>query len=122
VPDRQHVKVVEDYLGSHGIPAGVIGADGPRRPDAVHAGTMHRFKGLEDQYMILGFATAGLIPAGRVEALKATDTERYEREVKRARSLRFVAATGARDALVITWNAQSSSCLPLAVPSDGRRP
>jgi superfamily I DNA/RNA helicase len=122
VPDRQHVKVVEDYLGSHGIPAGVIGADGPRRSDAVHVGTMHRFKGLEYQYMILGFVSAALIPARRVEALKATDTERYEREVKRARSLLFVAATRARDALVITWNGQPSPFLPLAVPAEGRRP
>jgi superfamily I DNA/RNA helicase len=112
VPDRQHVKSMEEYLIAQGIPAGVIGADGPRRPDAVHVGTMHRFKGLEYQQMILAHVTATSIPSKRVAALKATDPERYEREVKRARSLLFVAATRARDALLITWNGQPSPLLP----------
>jgi superfamily I DNA/RNA helicase len=78
---------------------------------------MHRFKGLEYQQMILGWVAAGSIPAARVEALKAADPERYEREVKRARSLLFVAATRARDALVITWSGQPSPFLPPATPA-----
>ena len=116
VPDRQHVKLMEEYLTSRGIPAGVIGADGPRKPDAVHVGTMHRFKGLEYQQMILAHVTALTVPSRRVAALKASDPERYERELMRARSLLFVAATRARDALLITWNGQPSPLLPLRPP------
>jgi superfamily I DNA/RNA helicase len=73
---------------------------------------MHRFKGLEYQQMILAHVTATSVPSRRVAALKAIDPERYERELKRTRSLLFVAATRARDALLITWNGQPSQLLP----------
>jgi superfamily I DNA/RNA helicase len=73
---------------------------------------MHRFKGLEYQQMILANVTATTVPSRRVAALRVTDPERYERELKRARSLLFVAATRARDALLITWNGQPSPLLP----------
>jgi hypothetical protein len=40
------------------------------------------------------------------------DPVRYERELKQARSLLFVAATRARDSLVITWHGTPSPFLP----------
>lgn len=113
VPDRRLVTEVEDYLTSRSITAASIGADGPRKPDAVHVGTLHRFKGLEYQAMIVADISDGVLPAtGRMTGLRETDPLRYERELMQARSLLFVAATRARDALVISWHGQPSSFLP----------
>ena len=117
VPERRQVTDVESYLNEHGILATSIGADGPRRPDAVHVGTLHRFKGLEYQQMIVAGISAGTIPAARVAGLRDTDPLRYEREIKQARSLLFVAATRARDSLAICWHGAPSPFLPAVPPA-----
>ena len=108
VPTKKNVEQVESYLSDHGVPAGSIGPDGPRLPDAVHIGTLQRFKGLEYQRMILAGITDAAVPGQRV----AADQTRQQRELMRARSLLFVAATRARDALVISWHGQPSRFLP----------
>ena len=112
MPTRDLVSTVEGYLNDHGVGAASIGPDGPRKPDVVHVGTLHRFKGLEYQQMIVAGASDGVVPASRVSALRDTDPARYDRETKQARSLLFVAATRARDALVISWNGHPSPFLP----------
>jgi superfamily I DNA/RNA helicase len=111
VPERRLMSEVETYLNDHGVPASTIGADGPRRPDVVHIGTLHRFKGLEYQRMIVADVGDGVLPATRIAALKDSDPLRYEREIKQARSLLFVAATRARDSLVISWHGTPSPFL-----------
>ena len=108
VPTRKQVEQVEAYLSAHDVPAGSIGPDGPRRHDGVHVGTLQRFKGLEYQRMILAGITDAAVPGQRV----GTDPARQQRELMRARSLLFVAATRARDALVISWHGQPSRFLP----------
>jgi superfamily I DNA/RNA helicase len=113
VPERRLMPEVENYLIGHGVPAAPIGADGPRKPDAVHVGTLHRFKGLEYQQMVVAGIGNGVIPAARVEGLHDTDPLHYQREIKQARSLLFVAATRARDSLVISWHGQPSPFLPM---------
>jgi superfamily I DNA/RNA helicase/mRNA-degrading endonuclease RelE of RelBE toxin-antitoxin system len=112
VPSRRLQGEVETYLIEHGIPATTLGADGPRKPDAVHVGTFHRFKGLEYQQMLVSGVSAGLIPDARIADHRDTDPVRYERELKQSRSLLFVAATRARDALTITWHGRPSPFLP----------
>jgi superfamily I DNA/RNA helicase len=103
----------EKHLRRAGIDVTVIGKDGPQRRDAaVYVGTLHRFKGLEFEKMIVAGAADGLIPAARIASLKVTDPVRYEREARQARSLLFVAATRARDELVITWHGTPSPFLP----------
>jgi superfamily I DNA/RNA helicase len=116
VPERRLMPEVENYLNSHGVGAASIGADGPRKPDAVHVGTLHRFKGLEYQRMIVAGISDGVIPAPRVAYLRNSDPLRYQRETKQARSLLFVAATRARDSLVMSWHGKPSPFLP-QVPS-----
>jgi superfamily I DNA/RNA helicase/mRNA-degrading endonuclease RelE of RelBE toxin-antitoxin system len=111
VPERRLVAEVENYLTSHGAEATTIGADGPRRHDAVHVGTLHRFKGLEYQHMLIADASADVIPSTRIEPLKISDPQRYARELKQSRSLLFVAATRARDSLAITWHGTPSPFL-----------
>ena len=108
VPTKKQVEQVESYLSDHGVPAGSIGPDGPRLPDGVHVGTLQRFKGLEYQRMILAGITDAAVPGQHV----AGDPARQQRELMRARSLLFVAATRARDALVISWHGQPSRFLP----------
>ena len=108
VPTKKQVEQVESYLTDHGVPAGSIGPDGPRLHDGVHVGTLQRFKGLEYQRMILAGITDAAVPGQRA----AADAARQQRELMRARSLLFVAATRARDALVISWNGQASRFLP----------
>jgi len=110
VPTKKQVEQVESYLSAHGVPAGSIGPDGPRLHDGVHVGTLQRFKGLEYQRMILAGITDAAVPGQRA----TTDLARQQRELIRARSLLFVAATRARDALVISWNGQPSRFLPAA--------
>jgi superfamily I DNA/RNA helicase/mRNA-degrading endonuclease RelE of RelBE toxin-antitoxin system len=117
VPERRLMPEVEKYLNERGVPAASIGADGPRKPDVVHVGTLHRFKGLEYQRMIVAGVSNGVIPAARVEGLRDSDPLRYRREIKQARSLLFVAATRARDSLVISWHSRPSPFLPTVLPA-----
>jgi superfamily I DNA/RNA helicase len=100
-----------------GIGAASIGRDGPRKHGAVHAGTLHRFKGLEYQIMLIADASAGSMPSAKISALRAEYPERYSRQLRQARSLLFVAATRARDVLVITWHGAPSPFLPSAPAS-----
>ncbi|MFC4909883.1 UvrD-helicase domain-containing protein [Actinomadura gamaensis] len=112
IPDRNMVADVESSLGRAGIRAAAIGPDGPKLDDAVHVGTMHRFKGLEYQHMIIAGIREGLVPRAAIEQYKTTDPVRYRRELQQARSLLFVAATRARDTLLITWHGEPSRFLP----------
>lgn len=108
VPTKKQVEQVESYLTEHNVPAGSIGPDGPRLPDGVHVGTLQRFKGLEYQRMILAGITDTAVPG----LWLSTDPTRQQRELMRARSLLFAAATRARDTLAISWHGQPSRFLP----------
>ena len=112
VPTRRLQAEVEAYLTDHGVPATALGADGPRKSDAVHVGTLHRFKGLEYRQMLVAGVSAGLIPDAHIADYRDADPVRYERELKQSRSLLFVAATRARDSLAITWHGAPSPFLP----------
>jgi superfamily I DNA/RNA helicase len=112
VPERRQVQEVEGYLNANGISAAAIGSDGPCRPDGVHVGTLHRFKGLEYQRMILVVITDWAIPSQHVTDYQAGDPLQYGREIMRARSLLFVTAIRARDSLMMSWHGQSSRFLP----------
>ncbi|MFE9180926.1 UvrD-helicase domain-containing protein [Streptomyces sp. NPDC007126] len=80
--------------------------------DAVRIGTMHRFKGLEFQRVFLTSVGEGQVPHQRIEQYRHTNPDRYRQEEQRARSLVFVAATRARDELVVTWSGRASRFLP----------
>ncbi|WP_037801854.1 UvrD-helicase domain-containing protein [Streptomyces sp. NRRL F-5135] len=94
------------------IPSSELGKEGPRSPEGVRIGTMYRFKGLEFQRVFLTGVSEGQLPHQRIEVFRRTDPQRYERELRRSRSLVFVAATRARDELVVTWNGKASRFLP----------
>lgn len=111
VPERAMVAEMEARLARAGIPAASIGPAGPRADDVVHVGTMHRFKGLEYQHVIVAGVSDGLVPQAYLRKWEQSDPARYRRELQRARSLLFVAATRARDTLHITWHGDPSPFL-----------
>jgi superfamily I DNA/RNA helicase len=111
VPTNDMVTHVGNRLARSGIVSTEITADGPRSDEGVHIGTMYRFKGLEYRRMIIAGVQRGLVPRASVEGLRRTDPARYQAECKRARSLLFVAATRARDALTIVWHGEPSPLL-----------
>lgn len=98
-------------LAHKGIKAVEIGPEGPRGDEGVHIGTMFRFKGLEYQRMVIAGARDGLVPRETVHQLRGSDAVRYRRELQRARSLLFVAATRSRDSLAIFWHGRPSPFL-----------
>lgn len=111
VPTNQMAQEAAYTLAQHGIRAVEIGPDGPRGDSGVHIGTMFRFKGLEYQRMIIAGASDGLVPRAELQRLRTTDPGRFRREMQRARSLLFVAATRARDSLDIFWHGEASPFL-----------
>lgn len=113
VPERRMVADVEQRLARDNIIASAITGDGPRKVDApVHIGTMHRFKGLEYQHMIIAGVAEGLMPPARIARLETEDPLRFRRDLRTARSLLFVAVTRARDNAVISWHGTKSRFLP----------
>ncbi|MBV9023088.1 MAG: DEAD/DEAH box helicase [Streptomycetaceae bacterium] len=116
VPTNDMVTQLADRLARGGITPTEITQDGPRSDQGVHIGTMYRFKGLEYRCLIIAGAAEGLVPRASVDAWEHTDPSRHERELHRARSLLFVAATRARDALAITWHGEPSRFLAPLLP------
>ncbi|MEV4846679.1 UvrD-helicase domain-containing protein [Micromonospora matsumotoense] len=111
VPTRELAADVIATLEADGLPVVEIGPDGPKQPDGVHVGTMHRFKGLEYQRMIIAGVADGLVPRQLINRHRDTDPKRYQRERQRDRSLLFVAATRPRDELVVFWHGTPSPFL-----------
>jgi superfamily I DNA/RNA helicase len=111
LPTRELAGEVAARLEADGIKVVEIGPDGPKSPDGVHIGTMHRFKGLEYQRIIIGGVTDGLVPRQMITRYRESDSKRYQRERQRDRSLLFVAATRARDELAVFWHGTPSPFL-----------
>jgi superfamily I DNA/RNA helicase len=113
MPANWLVEDMVERLTEAGITAYEIGPDGAGDRAGVHVGTMHRFKGLEYQRMILAAVNDGLIPRRELAAMQDRDPVAYQRERQKERSLLFVAATRARDGLAIFWYGRPSPFLPL---------
>ncbi|QSB16870.1 DEAD/DEAH box helicase [Natronosporangium hydrolyticum] len=97
VPDRFHRDRVVTALTEHGVDARAVDRDRPP-PGRVPVLTMHRAKGTEFSTVILVVGKPSTNELSRLEMLDST--ERADAEL-RARSLRYVAATRARDELVV---------------------
>ncbi|MEU4643984.1 UvrD-helicase domain-containing protein [Micromonospora sp. NPDC023814] len=111
VPTKELAGDVIARLQAEGLPVVEIGPDGPKQPDGIHVGTMHRFKGLEYQRMIIAGVSDGLVPRQMISRYRDSDPKRYQRERQRDRSLLFVAATRPRDELVVFWHGTPSPFL-----------
>lgn len=113
-PDRDSVLEFANVLVKEfHLPAVELGKAGVRSDvEGVRIGTMHRFKGLEFQRVFLTSVGDGQVPHQRIEQYRVTSPDRYKQEEQKARSLVFVAATRARDELVVTWSGRASRFLP----------
>ncbi|MCO8271804.1 AAA family ATPase [Actinoplanes sp. TRM 88003] len=111
LPTRELATDLTARLQENGLAVTEIGPDGPKGAGGVHIGTMHRFKGLEYQRMVIAGVSHGLIPRLMIDRYRATDPKRYERERQKDRSLLFVAATRARDELAVFWHGTPSPFL-----------
>ncbi|KOV12134.1 DNA helicase [Streptomyces sp. XY431] len=115
VADRELVNEVRHRLGKAGVTSAELSKDGPVGDGIVHVGTMHRFKGLEYQRLAIVAAADGVLPRRSHERLRSDDLAKYNRELRKARSLLFVAATRARDTLRISWHGSPSPFLKIPV-------
>ena len=111
---RQHYWSV---LEGSGIPCAMIdkSADIPR--DKVRLATMHRVKGLEFPFVILAGLTENSAPLDETQTDALAQVDHDTRE----RSLLFVAATRARDKLLVTGYGEPSRYLksekPTSIPA-----
>jgi superfamily I DNA/RNA helicase len=83
----------------------------------VRLATMHRVKGLEFPVMILAGVNSNVMPL-RIAAVQGDPTSKKEHE-ERERSLLFVAATRARDQLIVTSWGKPSPFLTFSTAADG---
>jgi hypothetical protein len=106
----------DDYqslLKAEGIPHTVLGQAKEAVGKGVRLATLHRVKGLEFPVMIVAGANAKVLPL-RLSSVESDTTAKAEHE-ERERSLLFVAATRARDALLVTsWGTPSPFLATLA--------
>src|SRR5699024_4610369 len=113
-PTKEEVNAVQFALNKAEVRAAPLGREGPPAgfEQAVHVGTLHRFKGLEYQHMAIAAVSEGLVPRVELDRVRKSDPARYRQEVQKARSTLFVAATRARDSLRISWHGDPSPLLP----------
>lgn len=111
---RSHALIEQRYLpllAQAEIPAvELVGDDDASMPPGVRIATMHRVKGLEYPCMVLAGVQAGEI--GRVDNKEFADAASMESFVNKERRLLYVAATRARDELVITGFGERSALVP----------
>ncbi|GAA1726980.1 Part of AAA domain-containing protein [Dietzia kunjamensis subsp. schimae] len=106
--NRRDVDRIIDGLESRGI---VITSE----VSGVHVTTMHSSKGMEFTHVVLARVSEGTVPAPVRHGLTDEDREHLRR---RERSLLYVAASRARDQLVVTTGAQPSPLLPAITTED----
>lgn len=88
------------------------GKAAPQR-DRVHVMTMHRAKGLEYRAVAVIGADNQHMPLPTALADRTADPAQYAQDLRAERSLLFVAATRAREALSVTWTGTASPFLSL---------
>lgn len=95
-------------LTRQGIEAKILD-DNPATPDHVQVLTMHRAKGMEFRYVVLARVDRDHVPAQL--PLRHVPEEELAEARQRERSLLYVAASRARDELVVTWSGGRSELL-----------
>ena len=95
-------------LGERGIDARALD-DNPATTGHVQVLTMHRSKGMEFSRVVLAGVDETHVPS-QAALRTAPEEERAEAEL-RERSLLYVAASRARDELIVTWSGRASALL-----------
>ncbi len=95
-------------LGERGIEARALDKN-PATSGHVQVLTMHRAKGMEFSRVILAGVDHAHVPSAAT--LRSVPVEEQAEALLRERSLLYVAASRARDALVVTWSGRRSELL-----------
>ncbi|MQY18090.1 3'-5' exonuclease [Nocardia macrotermitis] len=105
---RDRRDTLRDALARRGIEVEVLEEE-PATPNHVHVLTMHRSKGMEFRCVILASVDQDHVPAHA--QLREVPEEEQAEARQRERSLLYVAASRARDQLVVTWSGERSELL-----------
>lgn len=95
-------------LGERGVDARALD-DNPATSGHVQVLTMHRSKGMEFSRVVLAGIDDTHVPSAAT--LRSVPEEEQAEALLRERSLLYVAASRARDALVVTWSGKKSELL-----------
>ncbi|WP_137726481.1 3'-5' exonuclease [Prescottella subtropica] len=95
-------------LGERGVTARAL-ENKPISGDYVQVLTMHRSKGMEFSRVVLASVDDAHVPSSA--SLKSVPDEEQTEALLRERSLLYVAASRARDELVVTWSGKRSELL-----------
>lgn len=109
VRSRREAARVVSALSERGVDAKTVDGQagvGTGKPVVM---TMHRAKGTEFSRVVLAGVAEGAVPAALTS--EKYDESAWEDAMLRERSLLYVAATRARDELVVTWSGQRSELL-----------
>lgn len=102
-------------LGERGVEARALD-NNPASPDHVQVLTMHRAKGMEFSRVVLAGIDNTHVPSAAT--LRSVPTEERDEALLRERSLLYVAASRARDELVVTWSGKKSELLQTSISCD----
>lgn len=108
VRTRREGEDLSDDLSGRGLPAKYVGNRAALGQGKILVMTMHRAKGMEFRRVLL-FGVSSDVPSA--DSSTVSDAEHQESQQK-ARSLLYVAATRARDQLMIMWDGEKSELLP----------
>lgn len=101
-----------EALHEAGLDASLVRSGQVPTPGAgVQAMTMHRAKGLEFRAVAIVCADATQVPLAHAVTPETADRIAHRHDLQRERSLLFVSATRARDALAISWSGSPSPFL-----------
>jgi hypothetical protein len=107
---KQEVAELATALQRAGVPAAPLGRGG-RVDGAVNVGTMHRLKGLEYPCVAVTGLADGTVPPRGAITPDAEDRAQHLADIQTERSLIYVAATRARDELVVSWAGEPTSLI-----------
>jgi superfamily I DNA/RNA helicase len=108
--------MIQDFLRKADIPTVGLG-DPPTAEGGVSIGTMHRMKGLEFRCVVVAGVGAKMVPEPNAITPPGVDQHAHDQDIEREKCLLFVAATRAREELLVTWHGQPSAFLdPVPTP------
>jgi superfamily I DNA/RNA helicase len=103
-------EVYEPFFRGENIKAVILNPEIAEQGEGIRLSTMHRVKGLEFSHIIITSVNEGVIPP-RNALQKAADEVSKNDIIQREKSLLYVAATRARDYLVVTSYGEKSKLL-----------